>query len=232
VDNYPDMCHAPYVHRTSLKHLFLKLPAWTKMSVEPTPDGKGFYVASMGGGLEADYPGLGRFPRSRWWRVISRKQKDRPAGFGFKAELRMPGYLMLRGQMDPFLGVAHDNVGWPVPIDEHRTMYVGFLITRPKTPLGKLAMALWWKYYRYLHYPFLGQDKRLVETQDYRSESLSSIDIGVVAWRHFAAKVARRPRLSEDLDPREETERGNGHAETAPFQQASVTKETIREGSR
>jgi len=191
VDNYADMCHAPYVHRTSLKFLFIKVPAWAKMSVELMPDGNGLYVASVGGGIEANYPGLGKFPASQWWRVISRKQKNRPAGFGFRAELCMPGYLILRGQMDALLGVVHDNVGWPVPIDEHRTRYVGFITTNPKTLVRRAALTLWWKYYRYLHYRFLNQDKRLVESQDYSSESLSSIDTGVVAWRHFARKMAR-----------------------------------------
>ncbi len=192
VDNYGDMCHAPYVHRRSMKFIFLKVPVSASMSVQPMSDGKGLYVASVGGGLDAEFAGLGRYPRSRWWRVISRKQKDRPEGFGYKAELRMPGYLILRGQMDAFLGVEHDNVGWPVPIDEHFTQYVGFIITYPKNALRRWFLNLWWKYYRYLHFAFLRQDKRLVETQDYVSESLSSIDTGIVAWRHLAPKVARR----------------------------------------
>ncbi len=196
VDNYADMCHAPYVHRRSMKFLFLKVPVWAKMSVKPIPGGKGLYVASVGGGLEAEFPGLGPYPRSRWWRVISRKQKNRPEGFGYKAELRMPGYLILRGQMDAFLGVEHDNVGWPVPIDEHLTQYVGFIITYPKNALQRWFLNLWWKYYRYLHYAFLRQDKRLLETQDYLSESLSSIDTGIVAWRHLAPIIARKAKLT------------------------------------
>jgi phenylpropionate dioxygenase-like ring-hydroxylating dioxygenase large terminal subunit len=207
VDNYADMCHAPYVHRSSGKFLFIKVPAWAKMSVEPMPDGKGFYVASVGGGMEANFPGLGKFPASQWWRVISRKQKNRPGGFGFRAELCMPGYLILRGQMDAVMGVVMDNVGWPVPIDEHRTRYVGFLMTYPKTFLGRIGLALWWKYFKHLHLAFLNQDKRLVESQDSGSETLSSIDIGVVAWRHFAAKAARKPGIEgrEDAGTSAET---------------------------
>lgn len=196
VDNYADMCHAPFVHRTSLRMLFRQVAAWAKMWMEPLPDGKGYSVRALGGGLQADYPGLGKFPRSMWWRVISGKRGPTPL-----AELRMPGFLVL-GMTDPFFGVNHINVGWPVPIDAKRTRYVGMNITNPTSRVGRLILKPWWHLYmKPLHLPFLGQDKRLVESQDSSSEKLSSIDTGVVIWRNFAAKVARRPQAPGQDQP-------------------------------
>ncbi len=195
-DNYADMCHAPFVHRTSLRMLFRKVAAWAKMSVQPLPDGKGFNLRAIGGGLQADYPGLGKFPRSLWWRAISGMRGPTPS-----AELRMPGYLILC-MRDPFFGVNHVNVGWPVPIDKNRTRYVGFIVTHPKTQIRKLGLRLWWHVgMQPLQIPFLKQDKRLIESQDYSCESLSSIDTGIVVWRKFAAKTARQAQLSDVDSP-------------------------------
>ncbi|NIO08764.1 MAG: Rieske 2Fe-2S domain-containing protein, partial [Deltaproteobacteria bacterium] len=186
-DNYADMCHAPFVHRTSLRMLFRKVAAWAKMSMQPLPDGKGFNVRAVGGGLQAEYPGLGKFPKSLWWRAISGIRGPTPS-----AELRMPGYLVLC-MRDPFFGVDHVNIGWPVPVDEHRTQYVGFIVTHPKTRLGKFVMQLWWHLgMQPLQIPFLRQDQRLIESQSYSCESLSTIDTGIVVWRKFAAKTARQ----------------------------------------
>ncbi len=193
-DNYADMCHAPFVHRTSLRMLFRKVAAWAKMSVQPLPDGKGFNLRAIGGGLQSDYPGLGKFPRSLWWRAISGMRGPTPS-----AELRMPGYLILC-MRDPYFGVDHVNVGWPVPIDTHQTRYVGFIVTHPKSQIRKLGLKLWWHLaMQPLQVPFLRQDKRLIESQDYSSESLSSIDTGIVVWRKFAAKTARKAQPS-DID--------------------------------
>jgi hypothetical protein len=131
---------------------------------------------------------LGKFPASLWWRVISGRRGPTPA-----AELRMPGFLVLK-MTDPFFGVDHINIGWPVPIDEHRTQYVGFNITYPRIAIQKLALKLWWHaYMRPLHIPFLRQDKRLVESQGGSSERLSPIDSAVIHWRRLASRIARQP---------------------------------------
>jgi phenylpropionate dioxygenase-like ring-hydroxylating dioxygenase large terminal subunit len=191
VDNYADMCHAPFVHRTSLRMLFRTVAAWAKIHMEPLPDGKGLYLRAIPGGLQADYPTLGKFPASLWWRLIKGVRGPTPA-----AELRMPGYLVLK-MTDPFFGVEHVNVGWPVPIDESKSLYVGFNITHPSLRVQKIPLKLWWHLYmRPLQLPFLGQDKRLVEAQSSRSERLSPIDAAVVHWRRFAPRIARQQRVA------------------------------------
>jgi len=195
VDNYADMCHAPFVHRTSLRMLFRPVAAWAKIHMDPLPDGKGLSLRAIPGGLEAQYPKLGKFPMSLWWRVISGIRGPTP-----EAELRMPGHLSLK-MRDPFFGVDHVNVGWPVPIGENRTQYVGFNITNPRMVIQRLALKLWWHaYMRPLQIPFLNQDKRIVEAQSGRSERLSSTDAAVIHWRRLASRIARQASTSVEAE--------------------------------
>jgi phenylpropionate dioxygenase-like ring-hydroxylating dioxygenase large terminal subunit len=191
-DNYPDMLHAFFVHRTSLEVLFNKLPIWGKMKLEPLPDNKGIRVQGVGGSMQADYPGLGKFPRQLWWRVLSRRSESRTAG----ADIRMPGYIVLHLR-DPYFGVSMMNLGWPFPVDEGLTHHLNFIVTYPKNLLHKLLLTVWYHLYFWpMHRRFLFQDRRLLEVQDRARESLSTSDSGVIYWRRLAPKLARQPHSS------------------------------------
>jgi nitrite reductase/ring-hydroxylating ferredoxin subunit len=191
-ENYPDMCHAPYVHRTFPFMLFRKVPAWAKMHFEPLSDGKGLYVRAIGGGLQAEYPGLGKFPARKWWRFIGGGRAPNPG-----ADVRMPGYIVL-GFTEGFFGVYLINVGWPVPIDADRTRYMAIIMTRPRTPLHKLGLLAWYKlYYGVLQPHFVGQDRHLEESQSLSApEKLSATDAALIRWRRFAVETARQPRAA------------------------------------
>jgi phenylpropionate dioxygenase-like ring-hydroxylating dioxygenase large terminal subunit len=191
-ENFADMCHAAYVHRTSIIMAFRKVPAFSRMTTEELPDGQGFNLRAAGGGLQAEYPGLGKFPAHLWWRVIGGRKGPPPA-----AHLRMPGYLALRMQEAVF-GVSHVNVGWPVPIDEHHTRYVNLIVTYPDNAARRVAYKAWFRgYYRPLHSRLVGQDKHLLESQAYRDpEKLSVTDTGLIQWRRVAPKLARQARLA------------------------------------
>lgn len=193
-ENYPDMLHAPFVHRTSPEMVLQKVPAWGTMVVEPLPDGKGLSVRGGGGGLQAEYPGVGVFPRRNWFRVFSRRDIR-----GVGAEVRMPGYIVLPARRDPVWGHDVGAVQWPMPIEEGRTRILECAVTRPPTPVHRAAMRLWWNaYYRYVHrYFFTHQDSRILSQQTYRrGEHLSTSDAGLTVWRRFAAKLAAdRDRL-------------------------------------
>jgi hypothetical protein len=191
-DNYPDMLHAFFVHRTSLEVLFNKLPIWGKMKLDLLPDKKGVHVQGVGGSMQGDYPGLGKFPRRLWWRVISRRSESRTAG----ADIRMPGYIVLHLR-DAYFGVPIVNVGWPVPVDEGLTRHLNFIITPAKNPLYKLLLRAWYHAYFWpVHRRFIFQDRRLLEVQDRKWESLSASDGGLIYWRRLAPKIARRTDLS------------------------------------
>jgi phenylpropionate dioxygenase-like ring-hydroxylating dioxygenase large terminal subunit len=193
-ENYPDMLHAFWVHRTSLKQLFTKFPAWGKMHVETLPDGKGVHVRSLGATMQGDYPGLGKFPAHSWWRVIGRRPK-RSEGkpFGYGADVRMPGYIVLPLR-DPYFGLHTINVGWPVPVDESHTQFASLTVTTPSTRLQRWATRAWYHcFYAPLHSGFLNQDRRMEESQGFgRPEKLSATDSGLIQWRRMAPRIARQ----------------------------------------
>jgi phenylpropionate dioxygenase-like ring-hydroxylating dioxygenase large terminal subunit len=214
-ENYPDMLHAIFVHRTSAEMVLQKMPAWGTMSVEPLPDGKGLAVRGGGGGVRADYPGLGPFPRRMGFRRFSRRDTR-----GVPAEVRMPGYIVLPRRRDPIWGHDVATIQWPVPVDEHRTRIFECAITHPTNALFRLALVAWWNaYYRHVHvHLFTHQDRRIMEQQTYRDpERLSVSDVGLVRWRLFAASAARKP--SETAPPPQPSPaRGEGGAPTPPPQ--------------
>lgn len=187
-ENYPDMLHATYVHRTSFEMVFQKVPTWGTMVVEPLPDGKGLYVRGPGKGMQADYPGLGLFPRRTWFRVLSRRDLR-----GVGAEVRMPGYIVLPARREPYFGFDIVGIQWPVPVDRNRTRIFECVVTHPKNPLARLGYRAWWNaYYRWVHLQFFThQDKRILEEQHYRDpETLSASDVGLIQWRRLAAQLA------------------------------------------
>ena len=191
-DNYADMLHAFFVHRTSFEVLFNKLPVWGKMKMELLPDKKGVHVQGVGGSMQADYPGLGKFPRQLWWRVLSRRSESRTAG----ADIRMPGYIVLHLR-DPYFGVRMVNFGWPIPVDEGHMRHLNFIITYPKNPLHKAVLNAWYHgYFWPMHRRFILQDRRLLEVQNRARETLSGSDVGVIHWRRLAPKLARQAEPS------------------------------------
>jgi phenylpropionate dioxygenase-like ring-hydroxylating dioxygenase large terminal subunit len=200
-ENYPDILHAPFVHRTHIEVLFNKVPAWGKIHVEMLPDGRGLHVRGQGGTMQAEYPGLGKFPRRLWWRVLRRryKKKDWSGASTAGGDVRMPGNIVVKIR-EPFFGIHMANIGWPVPVDEKLTRHLNLIVTYPKNALQRLALDLWYRaYFRPIHRRFVGQDRRLIEVQNYRSpESLSATDVGLIQWRRLATTLARQ-RMKEPL---------------------------------
>jgi len=172
--------------------LFRKVLAWTSMTrFDPLPDGKGMVVASGGGAIQAEYPGLGVFPRRSWWRVLSSGRRGVQRDFDL--EVRMPGYIVLPLRSTAIFGVRAGNIQWPVPVDEHRTRVFEVTYARPTSPLHKLGLLAWYNlFYRWEHpLMFAHQDRKAVVGQTYRaSEHLTTTDIGVVQWRRLSAKIA------------------------------------------
>jgi phenylpropionate dioxygenase-like ring-hydroxylating dioxygenase large terminal subunit len=197
-ENYPDMLHAIFVHRASLHMVLAPIPVWGKILMELLPDGKGFGVYHTFGGLQADYPGLGLFPARCWWRTkLPRLSLGRGRGADHRqggGEVRMPGYVVLRLH-EPFLGFIMVAVQWPYPIDEKRTRTLSLVMTYPRNAVERLACRLWFNgYYRHTLRQFVGQDRRLLESETYRDpEHLSASDAALIQWRRFALKAARRP---------------------------------------
>ncbi len=189
-ENYPDMLHAIFVHRNSPEILFQQVPVWGKMIVKLLDDGKGLFVQGPGMAMQADYPGLGKYPSSNWYRVLKRRTSG-----GVGAEVRMPGFIVLAKRKEPYLGFTYSTMQWPIYVGPSKTRILEVSVTYPKTFLHKLFYKLWWKtYYNFIHrFFFTYQDKRYMEVQNYREpEHLCSTDVGVNLYRRLAQKIARQ----------------------------------------
>lgn len=84
---------------------------------------------------------------------------------------------------------------WVTPIDAERTFYYSFSLFRRRGVLRNFANRLFWVVWlSWAHdWIFSDQDKRVLDKVIAGEEMLSRSDIGVVAWRRFAATHARRP---------------------------------------
>lgn len=208
-ENYPDMLHAIFVHRNSPEILFQQVPVWGKMIVKPLDDGKGLFVQGPGVAMQADYPGLGKYPRSNWYRVLKRRTSG-----GVGAEVRMPGFIVLAKRKEPYLGFTYSTMQWPIYVEPHKTRILELSVTYPKTFLHKLFYILWWKtYYNFIHrFFFTYQDRRYMEVQKYRDpENLCSTDVGVNLYRRLALKIARQSNGKPHLEETAPEAEGQNH---------------------
>ncbi len=194
-ENYPDMLHAIFVHRNSPEAILQQIPAWGNLIVKPLPDGKGLFVQGPGRAMQAEYPGLGKYPSALWYRILRRRTSG-----GVGAEVRMPGYIILSKRREPMFGFTYSTFQWPIHVGPNLTRILELSITFPRNFLHRWFYKIWWRtYFKYIHrWFFTYQDKRLMEVQNYRApETLCSTDVGVTLYRRLANKVARQANGKE-----------------------------------
>ncbi len=195
-ENIIDSAHPAMVHRTSFNSLFQEFPACaTKYPAELLPDGKGVVSKAMGVRMQAEYPGLGKFPAHNWWRFIKVVSGAMASGL----VMRMPGHIVVK-RRDPYFGIWQSNWQWPYPVDKHRSRILFFTITYPKSFISRLTFQILWRiYHKPSRVQFVRQDRVQLEPQNYRNpERLSpACDSGVMLFRNFARKFARQPGSSK-----------------------------------
>jgi phenylpropionate dioxygenase-like ring-hydroxylating dioxygenase large terminal subunit len=183
-ENFMEPTHALYLHRDAPISCRYKMPAWAGLSVKRTDDGKGFRLEYINGPFEAEYPGLGKYPRPPWWRRLLARQ-DYPF---FYAEVRLPGFTTVK--IPPREGLFFIQV-W-APIDEAHTRNFYITMTNDTGWRALLFRAFYhlvasWANDRLL----LGEDKWILEALRYGQERFSALDTGVMQWRLFASQHAR-----------------------------------------
>lgn len=173
-ENGFDEGHAKYLHRDSLWTLFRKMPAYSRASIEPSPDGKWITRIPSQVIMQADYPGFGKWPTFPWWK-------------GAKVSIRLPG--MLRVDYGEW---AHYE--WYVPIDAEHHRYIQIAA---KIATGLEAATFRLRYRAYIswvfHKQFNDQDARMVEAMEIPPEHLYRPDVSLIAWR----KMCEHPRGSD-----------------------------------
>ncbi len=211
-DNLSHDQHAPFLHRTAPELLFQPIfPHASRNLAIPLEDGKGLGHVAEGGISSAEYLGLGRFPtrRESWFRILRPvgrgKEIDRdksPAvvkyGIKFRQMSRLPSLSLIgRPSGDYFV------CRWVVPVDAGTTLLYTFNLFRRRGVLAAIGDWLTWVLWlSWAHdWLFSEQDKWIVEAIKPGPEVLSRTDVGVVAWRRFAAANARRPQPAASRPP-------------------------------
>jgi phenylpropionate dioxygenase-like ring-hydroxylating dioxygenase large terminal subunit len=177
-ENGFDEAHAKYLHRYgSLWTLFRQIPAWSRRKSGPVLDENRVWLSRIPDevGMQADYPGLGRWPKHRWWK------KRGPGG---KLSIRLPGLLRSQYKM-------HAHYEWYIPVDQYKHRYLQTLVTR-----GAISTALdfrirYWLYRRWLfHVGFNSQDGWMVRLMpETAPERLFRPDSSITAWRRLCDRA-------------------------------------------
>jgi hypothetical protein len=174
-ENGFDDSHARYLHRYgSLWTVFKRFPAWGTPTMVPIADGQGIRREKVhdNGGFEADYPGLGHWPKVHRW------QKTGVGGGGLW--LRLPGFLCSQY-------ATHAHYEWYVPVDRDHHRYLQFLVTRARGWQALEYRLRYWLYRRWLfHVQFNNQDGWMVSLMpETGPERLFRPDASITAWRRL-----------------------------------------------
>ena len=201
-DNWTNEHHGPYVHGNSPELVFQPLPPFNlALSVVDHGNGRSIGVRGAGGINAAEFPGLGRYPRSTWHRFL------KPTGRGARGNWEKTVAYTEHGVLTPsavrlpgMVTVARPSglyflIQWAVPLNENHTRLFNINCFRRR--------GFWRALYDRVHYAvwrgwahdwiFSGEDKTVVEQIVNGRERLSKTDIGVIGWRKFASANARRP---------------------------------------
>jgi phenylpropionate dioxygenase-like ring-hydroxylating dioxygenase large terminal subunit len=184
-ENGFDEGHAKYLHRNALWTKRVKMPVWGKFHV--FRDGPWLGRSKDAHYYEADFPGLGPWPRSKWYR-------NRP-GNKAKVSLGMPGTLRVKYE-------TWTHFEWWVPTEEDEHLYVQ-LATMDRGRLENLRFRLYyWAWVRWVfHGMFNDEDRLMVDVMDAPPERLYRPDVSITEWRKLVEETARGEPITESYRP-------------------------------
>jgi phenylpropionate dioxygenase-like ring-hydroxylating dioxygenase large terminal subunit len=200
VENAIDEGHARYLHVDSVQSRWRRSPASTDVKIVETADKKWIYRRVDSSQTYAEYPGLGTWPRKRWWRKDRNeravKTRQRVA-LSVIPEAARPG--------TDRLPCIHRPIGWPypmvvsyewhVPIDAENELYCQFMCRFTKNPVSRLIFrAKYLLWHRWIgQWRFNSQDGAMVAamTANMKSERLMKTDASITGWRKMVERQAR-----------------------------------------
>jgi phenylpropionate dioxygenase-like ring-hydroxylating dioxygenase large terminal subunit len=166
-ENGFDDGHPKYLHRNSLYLFLRRTPGYGLANIVPEVGGW-IKRAPKSFAMQADYPGLGVWPKSDFWRF---------RGGGPRISIRLPATLRVhQGEW------AHFE--WYVPTAPGRHRYLQFVL---KHATGLSALEFRLRYRLWLRWVFHGlfndQDACVVETMNTPPEQLYRPDNSLIGWR-------------------------------------------------
>jgi phenylpropionate dioxygenase-like ring-hydroxylating dioxygenase large terminal subunit len=189
-ENGFDEGHARYLHRDQLFMLFRQMPAWAATRVTESDDGRELFRVQERTEYEAEFPGLGRWPRRK--KITQRSQRPgNPSKIrGLDpaiAEMDFPGNISIR--LPGVIRVVwkdYIHYEFHVPEDEDHHRYVQLVVQWGGGPRGALFRFRYWAYLRWLfHGLFTARDAWMVEEMDAPPERLFRPDVSITRWRRL-----------------------------------------------
>ena len=194
--------HEFYLHRGWKIWTFInyKLPFFRPKPVytsgaEVIEEGDNFFTTSQKDIQygQAEYPGLGKWPKHVWWRRLAERKrgvaKETWAGFNHGAQL--PSIVRIPNG-------GYDHMRWGVPVDPVNTRMWTFGISKtPKTIFGQLFKDLWYYFYQK---PFqvvaINEKEDFPEFEDGNTNpdvphKLGTLDSGVIYFRRHLSRRSR-----------------------------------------
>jgi phenylpropionate dioxygenase-like ring-hydroxylating dioxygenase large terminal subunit len=175
VENHFDDAHAQYLHRSGIFSFFWHIPAY-KTGIKVVREGKWLDRQFDKLYWEADYPGLGHWPKVRWW--------------------KRRGYLKVKIRMPGVGGVYYnefDAYKFHVPIDERKFYFVQVLTKKLPAWRKPIFWLQYWLYRRWAyHVQFNNQDVLMTKYSHTGPERLFGPDVALVAWRKMCVSEVRQ----------------------------------------
>lgn len=139
-----------------------------------------------------DFPGLGRWPRHRWWQRQRLNKLDVHGALPCSSRVANLNFNL------PFV-----TFSWYVPIDADRYRWFTFLLAPKSVAAGPRRVWLWLKYWVWLRWmyqgQFLRQDSSINESMHpfyaeqggWYKEQMFRPDVVITAWRRLIEENAR-----------------------------------------
>jgi phenylpropionate dioxygenase-like ring-hydroxylating dioxygenase large terminal subunit len=176
-ENGFDESHGKYLHRSALMVFFSHPPAYVRTTIGPD-DWRWITRKTTDATAFADYPGLGRWPKKRFWKF---------ARTLVRVSIALPGVLRVHyGKWIHF--------EWYVPTKAGHHRYLQFVVKHASGPAALAFRLRYWLALRWIfHVQFNDQDASMVERMRTPPEQLFGPDHSLIAWRRLCEESFAEP---------------------------------------
>jgi phenylpropionate dioxygenase-like ring-hydroxylating dioxygenase large terminal subunit len=188
-ENGFDEAHGKMLHRSSWWVFFRNIAAWNDTEIKRSDDGIWLSRSQKHVQLSDEYPGLGRWPKLRFWKIGAGARRM-VGGSNHFIDVRLPAILRVKQPGR----ASWTHYEWYVPADNDHYHYVCLAVAWHKSPI---KTAIWWlRYWTYIlwvhHYDFNGQDVKMVGLMpDSEPTRLFRPDTSIIEWRKLVEEGAR-----------------------------------------
>lgn len=175
-ENGFDESHGKYLHRDSLMMFFSHPPAYVRTQIGPD-DWHWLTRKTTQAVAFAEYPGLGAWPKKRFWKL---------ARSVVRVSIALPGVLRVH-----YGGWIHFE--WYLATDDGRHRYVQFVVKHASGIGAWLFRLRYWLLLRWVfHVQFNDQDAQMVELMRTPPEQLFGPDHSLIAWRNLCEEALQK----------------------------------------